>query len=273
MALEDPRDKGTRGQRTSEGRTGPAGDRGGGGGGIGGTKKAGNPTVADHLIATGGINVRSIGPNGMPKGNYPSQDDAYNDFARAIGDYATRGWVGRAFDWALGPLFNQQEPISQNPRTYADGTYHSSTNPAGAIASLAGMATGITAPVLPSLVGMGYNALGGQDIFHGGYSQPDTGVYSDPSSGWSGTAQSGGWGGSPSNQSNNGNHANQGGLLNINQPPSVNPAKPPMSAPTPANPMGTPNLLNIAYQPGGYQPVGGPTPYGVQTYPYQYPSY
>lgn len=261
MALEDPRDKGTRGQRTSEGRTGPAGDRGGGGGGIGGTKKAGNPTVADHLIATGRINVPSIGPNGMAKGNYPSQDDAYNDFARAIGDYATRGWVGRAFDWAGGPFFDQQEPISQNPRTFADGTYHTSTNPAGALAALGSMAAGVTIPGLPSLIGQGYNSLGGKNVFHGGYSQPDTGAYSDPSGGWGGVAGAPGYGGNPGNASgNNGNHANNGLLT-----PTTAPATQPVLAPQ-AQPAA--QQANQIKQQGwalGLNGVPGPTPYNYQT--------
>ena len=161
------------------------------GGGVGGTKKAGNATVADHMIATGRISVPSIGPKGVAQGNYNSQDDAYNDYAKAIGDYETRSWGGKLLDGILGGWLDQQAPISQNPRTFANGTYHTFSNPGSIIGGLAG---GMVNPAVGLLTGQiggrVYNAFGGKNLAHGGYSQPDTGVYSDPDGGW-GAAASG----------------------------------------------------------------------------------
>ena len=148
--------------------------------GLGGTKKAGNATTADSMIATGQINVPSIGPNGMAQGNYNSQQDAYTDFGRAVGAYATRGLAGKIGDAIAGPFYDEQEPISQNPRTFASGTFHSSTNPLGAAAAIAGMATGI--PGLGTAGSIIGDAVGIPHVSHGGYSQPDTGIYSDNSS-------------------------------------------------------------------------------------------
>lgn len=251
MALEDPRDKGTRGQRTSEGRTGPR-DRSSGGGGSGGTKKAGNATVADHMIATGKISVPSIGPGGMNQGNYPSQDDAYTDYARAIGDYATRGTLGKIADALFGGWYDQMEPISQNPRTFAGGVYHSASNPGSIAGALAGGAINpalgqITGP----LGGWAYNQFGGKNVFHGGYNQPDTGVYSDPANGWGGgSAQTGGNGASAP-----GNAGNRGAESDKPWDPFTPPAAPqapqaaaPMpGAPTP--PTANPFLPQVATKP------------------------
>ncbi len=211
-------------------QSGGANSSGGGGGGSdGGTKKVGNATVADHMIATGGIDVPSIGSGGMAQGNYASQDDAYTDFASAIGEYDTRGLLGKVADFFGGSWFDQQEPISQNPRTFAQGTYHTSSNPGGIVAGLAG---GMVNPAFGQFTGpvgaWGYNALGGKNIFHGGYDQPDTGKYSDPSGGW-GQASSGGLlgGGDPSDPQ--GNRGAGGGLLQPTQP-GVTPQAPVMPA-------------------------------------------
>lgn len=210
-------------------------DRQGGSRARSGSKKVGNATVADHMIATGEIDVPSIGPKGMAKGNYASQDDAYNDFGKAVGEYDTRGLLGKVADFFGGSWFDQQEPISQNPRTFAQGAFHTSTNPVGAVAGLAG---GMVNPALGKITGplgaWGYNALGGKNIFHGGYSQPDTGVYSDPSGGWGQASLSGGGllSGNPSNPQPN--RGAQGGLLQPTAQPGVTPQAPILPAAQPA---------------------------------------
>lgn len=177
--------------------------------GVGGTKKAGNSVTADHLVATGQINTPSIGPNGVAQGNYPTQDDAYYDYSKAVGDYATRGIVGRAADIIAGPLYDQQEPMSQNPRTYAAGTYHDSMNPLGAAGMAAGIATGIPGlGIVGSYLG---DAVGIPHVSYGGYGQPDTGVYSDTEWGFGG-----GFGGTPG--AGNGDTREPGGYNSNNDP-------------------------------------------------------
>ena len=105
----------------------------GGGNGNGGRSPglAGNATVADHMIATGRISAPSIPQGGVAKGNFPTQDDAYNAYSKAVGNYATRGFFDRAADFLAGPFYDLQEPMANNPRSFAGGTYHSSTNPGG----------------------------------------------------------------------------------------------------------------------------------------------
>lgn len=263
MALEDPRDKGTRGQRTSEGRTGPR-DRSSGGGGVGGTKKAGNATVADHMIATGQIDVPSIGPKGVAQGNYNSQDDAYNDYSKAIGDYETRSWGGKVLDGILGGWFDQQAPISQNPRTFANGTYHTFSNPGSILGGFAGSAVAPGLGLLTGpLSGAAYNLAGGKNIAHGGYSQPDTGVYDDPTGGW-GAASSGGLlgGGGPSRQQDNRGSQNATGLLGVGnqQAPA---AATPLTAALPAQQQAA-AIKKRAYD-FGIGTVPGPSPYSFTT--------
>ena len=230
----------------------------GGFSGFGGTKKAGNSTVADMMIAEGKIVAPSIGPNGMAQGNYPSKTDAYNDYASAVGDYATRGLLGKIADFVGGSWIDQQEPISQNPRTFAQGTYHTSTNPGGAISGLLG---GMVNPAVGALAGKvggwGYNALGGKNIFHGGYDQPDTGEYSDPSGGWgqaSGGGLFGGGGGPSSPQANRGAE----GLLTASQP-GVSPQAPVTPAAQPAVQQAQERKKRM-YALNGVN-IPGPTPY------------
>lgn len=239
-------------------KSGPDKDRRGGGGG---TKKAGNATVADHMIATGGIRTPSIGPNGVSKGNYNSQDDAYNDYARAVGDYATRGTFGKIADFLGGSWFDQQEPISQNPRTFARGTYHTSSNPGGIVGGLAG---GMINPALGQLTGplggWGYNALGGKNIFHGGYGQPDTGIYSDPSGGYNQASGGGLLGGSsPSGQQDN--RGADLGLFSAGNLPPTAPLVQPQAIPGVQQ---TDAIKKRGYA-LGLTGVPGPTPYNYQT--------
>lgn len=145
------------------------GARGGTGGNAPG--RVGNATVADHMIANGQIGAPSIGKGGVAQGNYATKDDAYNDYARAVGGFATRGTLGKVADFMAGPFFDQNEPMAGNPRSFSGGTFHTSSNPAGAIAAMAGLASGV--PMVGSIVGKGYQMAGGPMAWHGGYEQPD----------------------------------------------------------------------------------------------------
>lgn len=235
-----------------------------GGSSLGGTKKAGNSTVADMMIAEGKIVAPSIGPNGMAQGNYPSKIDAYNDYASAVGDYATRSWAGKIADFFGGSWYDQQSPISQNPRTFAQGTYHTSTNPAGALIGAAtpyGMGV-VTGPIAANV----YNGLGGKNIFHGGYSQPDTGAYSDPSGGWSSTAQSSGGATGGGQNSVGYDKGGQGGAIPgiLNVPPQQAPST--LLPNTQAQPgQQQANLFKKQNYALGLNGVPGPSPYNYQT--------
>lgn len=154
---------------------GGGGFGGGHGGGFGGKtpSKAGNPTVADHMIATGRISAPSIPSGGVARGNYPTQDDAYNDYSKAVGSYATRGWLDKALDFLGGGFYDPQEPMAGNPRSYAGGDFHSTSNPGSILGGLAGMFAGPLGPVVGPAAGAAYTAAGLPEIWHGGYEQPD----------------------------------------------------------------------------------------------------
>lgn len=237
----------------------------------------GNATVADHQIATGNINVPSIGAKGMARGNYASQDDAYTDFARAIGAYDTRGTFGRIGDVFAGPFYDEQEPISQNPRTFANGTFHSSTNPLGAAGSIAGMAFGVPALGLAgSLIG---DAVGIPHVSHGGYSQPDTGIYSDPGKGFFSGLGLDGFSGNSSNGNYGTNRDNMGRGGALSNPGHLNPQMPgqapQMNQQTAGTSMPTQQtpevgLYNQNSYPGQYVGIPGPSQYGYTIPQYNY---
>ena len=256
---------GSRNRGTGRADSAPGGRNNAGGGRGGGDKKAGNATVADHMIATGEISVPSIGPNGVAQGNYASQDDAYNDFSKAVGDYETRSTFGKIADFLGGSWFDQQAPISQNPRTFAKGTYHTSTNPAGVVAGIAG---GMINPAFGQVTGplgaMAYNAAGGLNISHGGYSQPDTGIYDDPSGGWGAaqTASGGGlMGGGPPSQHENRGYQGNNGLLGGSNPAPATQGLLQEAAKTPQA------LQERAARQWGFgsQGIPGPSPYNFTT--------
>lgn len=218
------------GQTAKDRKAGDVGAKGGlgggrqGGSGNGGGKRVGSATVADHAIATGRISAPSIPAGGVAKGNYNSQVDAYNDYAKAVGGYATRGFGQKALDFLGGSFYDIQEPMAGNPRSFADGSYHSTSNPGGILGGLAGM----LAPGLGSLVGPAlgsvYTAAGLPEVWHGGLSQPDLrgGMFGNTTSPMGGTQAAanssvgGGWfggggfnpfggGKSPSSYGNGGN--------------------------------------------------------------------
>lgn len=150
----------------------------GGGRSVGGSKstggkRIGSATVADHAIATGRIGAPSIPSGGVAKGNYPSQVDAYNDYSKAVGDYETRGFFGKALDFLGGSFYDQQEPMAGNPRSFAGGSYHSTSNPGGILGGLAGMAVPGLGMLAGPALGSAYTAAGLPLAWHGGLEQPD----------------------------------------------------------------------------------------------------
>lgn len=191
-------DGGPKGGQTAGGRAagdvggrggmgGQSGNRGGGDRSGGSTaKRAGNATVADQMVATGRISAPSIPSGGVAKGNYNSQVDAYNDYAKAVGEYDTRGMFGRVMDFIGGPLFDQQEPMAGNPRSFAGGSFHSTTNPGGVLGALAPYGVG---NVLGPLASKAYAGLGLPQAWHGGYDQPDmrNGVFGNTQNAMGGT--------------------------------------------------------------------------------------
>jgi hypothetical protein len=147
------------------------------GGAVAGKKKANasgmSSVAADHLVAMGRISTPSIPAGGVAQGNYPSQHDAYNDYAKAVGAYDSRGFLDRAADWLGGGFYDLNEPMAGNPRSFAGGTYHSSSNPGRIAGGLAGMFAGPLAPMIGPAAGAAYTAAGLPQAWHGGLDQPD----------------------------------------------------------------------------------------------------
>jgi hypothetical protein len=156
------------------GSKGSGGSKGGSGnGGARTAKSVGNATVADHAIATGRVSAPSIPSGGVARGNYNSQVDAYGDYAKAVGQYETRGFMDKALDFLGGAFYDSQEPMAGNPRSFSKGTFHSTSNPGGILGGLLGMAAPglgmLTGPAVSSI----YDAAGLPQMWHGGYDQPD----------------------------------------------------------------------------------------------------
>lgn len=175
---------GPKGSQTAKDRkAGDVGAKGGiGGGRQGGNGKdsggrparsVGNATVADHAIATGRVSAPSVPSGGVARGNYNSQVDAYNDYAKAVGGYATRGFVDKALDFLGGSFYDAQEPMAGNPRSFAGGDYHSTSNPGGILGGVAGMAIPGLGTLTGPALGAAYTASGLPEVWHGGLDQPD----------------------------------------------------------------------------------------------------
>src|SRR4051812_21793605 len=98
----------------AQGGSGPGGrgPNGKGSASTGGTKEGGDAAVADHMIATGHSSAPSLPGGGAAKGTFNTRDDPYQNFSTAVGDYATRGILGRVADFIAGPLYDQNEPMA-----------------------------------------------------------------------------------------------------------------------------------------------------------------
>lgn len=169
-------ERGTRSQqqdRRNMDRARAAGNRAPGVGRNEGARGTGSSTAADHLVAIGRARTPSIPAGGVSTGNYPAQDNAYMDYAKAVGNYANRGFIDKALDWGLGGFYDPQEPMAGNPRSFAGGDWHSASNPGSIAGGLAGMFAGPFGSVLGPAMGNAYNAAGLPQAWHGGFEQPD----------------------------------------------------------------------------------------------------
>jgi hypothetical protein len=199
--------------------------------------------------------------------------DAYNAAADALANRSFGQWAG---DTALDmvPGFHVIAPNWQHPETYQDGTYHTGWSPLAAAAGLA--ASAAPAPMTGTLVSRAAiaatNALGLPDYNFGSGTWHNTAVSpinaamgpTSPSQDQQGSSPSGssaGRNGKGSGSADNANlvQNNAGRLLppiagqGIATPPASGSTLPPTVAPV---------LMPKQLQPGGYQAVPGPTPYG-----------
>jgi hypothetical protein len=168
-------DRGTMGQqqdRRNMDAARAAGNRAPGvarGGGFG----TGSSTAAQHQIAIGKTRAPSIPAGGVAQGNYPTQDDAMADYAKAVGKHATRGFFDKALDFLGGGFYDPKEPMAGNPRSFAGGDFHSTTNPGSVMGALLGGFGGGVGSLLGKFAGPAYTKAGLPEIWHGGYGQPD----------------------------------------------------------------------------------------------------
>jgi hypothetical protein len=235
--------------------------------------------AADHLVAMGRVSTPSIPGTGVAQGNYSTQDQAYADYAKSVGQYANRGFIDRAMDWLGGGFYDPKEPMAGNPRSFAGGDFHSTTNPGSVLGGLAGLFGGGVGSVLGKIAGPAYTAAGLPEIWHGGYGQPDMrtgplgnttnpmgGTMADIGGGHtypSGGAPGGGWAGVNSPQPGGGT-GNGGQFV---QAPGVQPIQ---AAGLPQAPAAQQPGLARFGMPGGQMNVPGPSQYGVNLPSYGY---
>jgi hypothetical protein len=138
----------------------------------GGGKASGmSAAAADHLVAMGKIKTPSIPSGGVAQGNYKTQDDAYTDYSKAVGDWGTRNFGNRLADFLGGAFYDENEPMAGNPRSFAGGKFHSSSNPGGIAAGLLSpYGSGLISGPLASNL---YQNAGLPSVWHGGLTQPD----------------------------------------------------------------------------------------------------
>jgi hypothetical protein len=269
------------------GQTG--GDKGQKGSGFGGAKFGGpkgkasgmSTAAADHLVGMGRISTPSIPAGGVARGNYSTQDDAYNDFAKAVGKYGTRGFFDKALDFLGGGFYDPQEPMAGNPRSYAGGDFHSTSNPGSIVGGMLGMAAGPFGTLLGKAFGPAYTAAGLPEVWHGGLDQPDmrNGVFGNTDNPMGGSmADIGGGhtyasGSTPGGPSGYGGQFAGGGTGNAGQ---MGLPSGPMSQPQPRAPQAPaagPTGIAAAgpmQMPGQWLGVPGPSQYGLMTPGYQW---
>jgi hypothetical protein len=247
-----------------------------------GPRGAGSSTAADHLVAIGKARAPSIPAGGVARGNYATQDDAYTDYAKAVGKHATRGFFDKVADFLGGGFYDPKEPMAGNPRSFAGGDFHSTTNPGSVLGGVAGMFGGPFGSLLGKLAGPAYTASGLPEVWHGGYGQPDlrNGVFGNttnpmgatmadigsghsyPSGGAPGAG--GGWAGVNSPQPGGGT-GNGGQMAGINRPAGVQPVQAAGIPGAAASPQMAWNSMQPAM-------LGGPVP-GLQNYSVNTPGY
>ena len=273
MALEDPRDRGTRGQRTSESRTGPrdrsSGGGGGGNSGIGGVtisrvkKGVGvpgdyptGPLQEEHIRTGPTIKAGSTTDSGFNDFDFNARFTAVKKHQQALRDFLGRPNLGRVVDFVSGPLYDENMPVFDNPHSWSNGTWHSSTNVPGVVGMVGGMLAGVPmGGVVGSYVG---DALNVPKAWHGG-SGPNS--WADPAAA---KAPGGGLlgGGGPSRQQDNRGAQNATGILGVGnqQAPA---AATPLTAALPAQQQAA-AIKKRAYD-FGIGTVPGPSPYSFTT--------
>jgi hypothetical protein len=244
-----------------------------------GPRGAGSSTAADHLVAIGRARTPSIPAGGVAKGNYQTQDDAYADYAKAVGKHATRGFFDKAMDFIGGGFYDPKEPMAGNPRSFAGGDFHSTTNPGSVVGGMLGMFGGGIGSLLGKVAGPAYTASGLPEVWHGGYGQPDLrgGVFGNTTNPMGGTMADIGGGhtyasgsapGAPGG--GNGGQFAGGGTGNAGQQFASN--VPGVQAPRPIQAAGVQQPVGMSpfTMQGGQMSVPGPSQYGVNLPSYGY---
>lgn len=256
----------------------------------GGAKQSGmSDAAAMHNIYAGRISTPSIPAGGVATGNFPTQDDAGAAYSKAVGSHATRGTLGRIMDAILGGLYDENEPMAGNPRSFAGGNWHSSSNPGGVIGGLlGGMVPGLGLATGP-IASRAYTGLGLPDVWHGGLDQPDmrNGLMGNTDNPMGGSyADLGGMGGSIFGGSDHTYASNEGpesvntasggssGLGSLGEPNGNN-----MNRENSGSPGHTTGNPNVVKKPGTKTVADVPDPLGLvqilydQYYPVNIPNY
>lgn len=169
MATKD-RDNGT--------RDAAGADRGQPGGGRGGGKSSGSSGKTETYRDPEGGQVTSYGApiHTDQYGNriaespekFAGTKQRVTDVNAASRDYNDRGFLEKVLDVFGGPAFNENPPDVNDPNTFWDGTYHTSTDVPGTIGMVAGMAgmipgVGAAAGLLASQAG---KMAGIPEVYH-----------------------------------------------------------------------------------------------------------
>lgn len=109
------------------------------------------------------------------------------DVIGAWKEYNNRGLGHKILDTIAGPLYNENMPNLDDPRTYWGGQYHTSTDPLGTAAMIAGTALGL--PGLGTVTQGAEEAFGFHpDIYHNGpaanYGSEQYGMPAPPAANW-----------------------------------------------------------------------------------------
>lgn len=87
------------------------------------------------------------------------------DYNKAVKEYENRDFFGKVMDFLAGPLYDEQAPNIDDPRTYWGGKYHTSTDPVAAAAMAAGTFGGV--PFAGEIVGQAEDLAGiDADVYH-----------------------------------------------------------------------------------------------------------
>lgn len=246
------------------------GNEGGGGGYSGSreTRTSGSPGRSGN---TGGKDPHP----GFDRLNQPKDENPQlKDWAAATEKYQARGWGRRALDFLAGSWMDDQAPDFNDPRTYWDGDYHTSWNPAGALTGVGMMAAGPLAPLGP--IASRIVAAITPDVYHKDMPADSPTAHAarsyEMSPGGMAAGASSGTGTDSGPSPSNGHSDSIGPGASLLPPIAGNPAVPhPVLPGAPAGtppggsglpPINPPQQPGATPYPGGYMPVQGPSPYG-----------